>query len=375
MSASEVSVTPAQFLGFTTLGLSVLIHIVFVSITLGVGLVTAIYRWLAYKRSDPELEVFARSTFRIMIVSELFSGVWGTIITVFLAGFFPGLVALATNLLFTPIAISIVSIMIRIPSIAIFWYTWGRVSPSTHSIIGFIMALSGFGVPLGFRTLFSEITYPHAVAEFLAGTVPPAWYAYTSPIFWSLYLHTVFAVISTGGFVVASLMAYENNPRGVKIGLMFGVGFLFAQFFAGPLYWYSLHYYSSYIFNQVTFGSFMPALALKMVLIITLLTISVYSWTRVRSENIIPKPTVYLGFIAVAIVFLGELINDGSRYPYMVVAGGSGIPIAGFFNFYMEVPEPVVFVILGFLIFSIAVFMIAAYLALYKRFVAVRIES
>ncbi|MEM4043618.1 MAG: hypothetical protein QXU60_04340, partial [Sulfolobales archaeon] len=74
-------------------------------------------------------------------------------------------------------------------------------------------------------------------------------------------------------------------------------------------------------------------------------------------------------------VFLGELINDGSRYPYMAVAGGSGIPIAGFFNFYMEVPEPVVFVILGFLIFSIAVFMIAAYLALYKRFVAVRIES
>ena len=123
----DPSAVPSGVLaGLLTLQLSVAIHIVFVSTTLGVGIITALYRTLAVKRSDPFAEVFARRSFRIMIVSELFSGVWGTIITVILAGFFPGLVALATNVLFTPIAVSIASILIRIPSIAIFWYTWGE---------------------------------------------------------------------------------------------------------------------------------------------------------------------------------------------------------------------------------------------------------
>ncbi|MEZ0290058.1 MAG: cytochrome ubiquinol oxidase subunit I [Sulfolobales archaeon] len=374
MSSESVNISPAEFLGFASLGISVLIHIIFVSITLGVGVITAIYRWLAYKRSDPELEVFSRRVFRLMIVSELFSGVWGTIITVFLAGFFPGLVALATNLLFTPIAISVASIMIRIPSIAIFWYTWGKIRPEIHSVIGFIMAVSGFGVPLGFRTLFSEITYPHAVAEFLAGGSPSPLYAYTSPLYWALYAHTVFATISTGGFVVASLMSLENSLRGVRIGLLYGLVFLFAQFFAGPLYWYTLHYYSPYIFDQATFGALMPVLSLKMTLIIALLTLGIYALAKI-SSGVIHRNTLYLGFIAVSIVLLGELLNDASRYPYMVVAGDRGVPISAFFNFYMQVPDLIVYVILGFLVLAIAVFLVASYLAIYKRFVVESVEE
>jgi len=375
VSGGEVVVTPAQLLGFTVLGLAVLIHIIFVSITLGVGLITAVYRWLAYKRSDGELELFARKVFRLMIVSELFSGVWGTIITVVLVGFFPGLVALATNILFTPITIAIVSIMIRIPSIAIFWYTWGKISERAHSTIGFIMALSGFGVPLGFRTLFSELSYPHTISVFLAGNTPPLWYAYTSPLYWSLYAHTVFAVISTGGFVIASIMVLENNVRWVEIGLKYGILFLLAQLIAGPLYYLTIYSRSMYIFNNITFGPYAPLFTLKLILVLLLLALSLYSWFSVRRRKTIIGYTKYLGPIALPIVFLGEFINNAPRYPYIAVLGENGVPISAFFNFYMNIPASLVYVILGFLIFSIIVFTTAAYLALIRGFIVEKIES
>jgi cytochrome d ubiquinol oxidase subunit I len=364
----EVSVKPMEFLGFTGLGLSVLLHMIFVAITLGVGLVTAIYRHLAYKRSDPALEAFARRGLRVMIVTELFSGVWGTIITVFLAGFFPGLVALATNVLFTPLAIAIASIMIRIPSIAIFWYTWGRISPKIHSLIGWIMALSGFGIPLGFRTLFSEITYPYAVVTYLSeGSVNP-WRAYGSPLFWSLYLHTVFATISAGAFFPASVQSLVKDVRGVSIALKYGFVFLILQLLAGPLYWYTLHRDSPYIFNAVTFGYFSPFLILKMVLVVALIVLGLYSLAMINLRNEIYRYTRYIGLIALIVVFLGELLNDGSRYPYIVTLGERGLSLSAFFNLYMDVPASVVFVILGFLFIAIAVFLVSFYYAIVKRF-------
>ncbi len=371
----EISVRPVEFLGFTGLGLSVLLHMIFVAVTLGVGLVTAIYRYLAYKRSDPYLEAFARRGFRVMIVTELFSGVWGTIITVFLAGFFPGLVALATNVLFAPISIAIASILIRIPSIAIFWYTWGRVSPRTHSIIGWIMALSGFGVPLGFRSLFSETTYPHAVGMYLSqGSVDP-WAAYGSSLFWSLYLHTVFATISAGAFFLASVLSLIKDVRGVYISLKYGFIFLILQLFAGPLYWYTLHRDSPYIFNTVTFGNFSPYLIIKMVLVVTLIIIGLYSIATIRLRNEIFSYTKYVGLVALVIVFLGELINDGSRYPYIVTIGEGGLSLSAFFNLYMDIPLPVVYAILGFLFLAIAVFVITFYYAIVRRFLPEMPES
>ncbi|MEM1758299.1 MAG: hypothetical protein QXJ65_02790, partial [Acidilobaceae archaeon] len=62
-------------------------------------------------------------------------------------------------------------------------------------------------------------------------------------------------------------------------------------------------------------------------------------------------------------------------YPYIAVLGESGVPISAFFNFYMNIPASLVYVILGFLIFSIIVFTFAAYLALIRGFIVEEIES
>ncbi|MEZ0319892.1 MAG: cytochrome ubiquinol oxidase subunit I [Pyrobaculum sp.] len=356
------------FVGFVGLGLAVTLHVIFTAMTLGTGLIAAITRYSAYKNNDPWAEMLARKVFKVLIVSELFSGVWGTIITVFLAGFFTAITTLATNTLFVPISIAIASIMIRIPTIAISWYTWGKISPRTHSIIMFIMALSGFGVPFGFRAIFAEINYPYAVAYYLQSGQNPGWLAYENPLFWTLYLHTVAAVISTGGFVVASLMALENDAKAVRRGLWFGFGFLTAQLALGPLYWYSLRLYSPLLFRAVN-HEYAPLFAIKLAAVAALLVLG-YSALRQAKEGEVASYAKWLGPLALFTVALGEILNDGTRYPNLVLMGKQGLSVNLFANFYIDIPMPAVDVILAFLVLSIVVFTTAAYYALYKRFLA-----
>jgi cytochrome d ubiquinol oxidase subunit I len=358
----------AVFIGFVGLGLSVVLHVIFVSMTLGTGLLAALYRWKAYRQNDSWAELFARKVFKVLIVSELFSGVWGTIITVFLAGFFTALTTLATNTLFIPIAIAIAAIMIRIPAIAISWYTWGKIHPRTHSLVMWIMALSGFGVPFGFRAIFAEINNPTAVGYYLQTGLNPGWMPYANPLFWTLYLHTVAAVISVGGFVAASLTALEKDVRGVRAGLMLGFGFLISQLVFGPLYWYSLDLYSPLLFNAVntTYG---PLFGVKLVAVAALVVLGYMALKSARAGAIHPA-TKWLAPLALFTVVAGEVLNDGARYPDMVLAGDEGIPVALFANFYIDIPMPAVYVILAFLILSVVVFTMAAFYALYRRFLA-----
>jgi cytochrome d ubiquinol oxidase subunit I len=352
-------------LPFFILGFAVLLHVIFVSITIGTGWISASSRLLAYIRGDHELERISKDAFRIMVVFELFSGVWGTIITVILAGFFPALTALATNVLFVPLLIALISIMIRIPSIAAFWYTWGRIGPRAHSAIGMLMAVSGFAIPFGFRTLFSEINSPAAVAQFMASGAANPFAAYASAVFWILYLHTIFASLSVGGFVVAYLMSKEGYSRGMKIGYRYGLGFLVLQIPMGIAYWYLLGSSSQYIFETITFGSFMPIFASKLFIVLILLILGILGYTMGKVAF-----SKYAALLSLLAVLLGETMNDGSRYPFFVIIGKSGIPIGSFANFYIEIPLTAVYVILAFLIMSILVFLIALFYALFRRFLS-----
>ncbi|MFN4046500.1 MAG: cytochrome ubiquinol oxidase subunit I [Acidilobaceae archaeon] len=358
----------AVFIGFLGLGLSVTLHVLFVSITLGAGLISAWSRHMAYKTGDPWYEVFARRVFKILIVSELFSGVWGTIITVFLAGFFTALLTLATNTLFIPLAIAVTAIMIRIPAIAISWYTWGRISPRTHTIIMWIMALSGFGVPFGFRAVFAEINHPHAITYYLQTGQNPGFMPYANPLFWTLYLHTIAAVISVGGFIVASLATLDRDVRGAQLGVKVGLTLLIAQLILGPIYWLSLSRYSQLLFNAVN-STYAPLLGLKLATIALLLVLSYRAFKSLKT-GVITDNIKWLGPLALLAVALGEVLNDGSRYPNMVLLDSEGLPVTLFANFYIDIPLPLVYVILAFLVLSIVVFTTAAYYAIYKRFVA-----
>jgi cytochrome d ubiquinol oxidase subunit I len=368
-----------EFLGFTILGIAVIVHIIIVNITLGTGWISAMARFLAWSKHRAELEVMSRRVFKILIIHELFSGVWGTIITVILAGLFPTLMATATDIIFLPILIALSSILIRIPSIALFWYTWGKIRPGLHTALGFVMAVSGFGVPFGFRYIFAEITYPYALSMAMNGLVNAARTAvFFNPLYPWLLLHTWFGALSIGGFIVASFFAIRGNvnPKFAWIGLWHGALFLAVQGVLGPSYLVNLSNKAPLLYSNIlglagsTFNV-APIFALKLSLIAFLVVITVSVWRNIKQGcGIVPRSTLALGPLAIIVAMIGEFMNDGGRYPYLVLLGNSGLGPSEFMNVYVQIPWLAVLAVVGVLLAFAGVFMVTAYYALNKRFLS-----
>lgn len=369
----------SELLGFSILGISVIVHIIIVNITIGTGWISAMARFLAWVRNAPQLEIMSRRVFKILIIHELFSGVWGTIITVVLAGFFPTLTAVATDIIFYPILIALAAILVRIPAIALFWYTWGKVRPSVHTVLGFVMALSGFGVPLGFRYIFAQITYPEAIQVASQGLRELSRVVvFSNPVYFPLILHTWFGAMSIGGFIVASFFAIKGNVN-VKfawIGLWHGALFLTLQGFMGPWYLLTLSSKAPLLFNSIigVAGStinVLPVFAAKILVIgfLGILTVNVWRILK-RGDGRVPRYATALGPVAVLVAMLGEFMNDGGRYPFMVVAGQTGIRAGEFMNVYLELPLDTILTMVGTLVAFIGIFMATAYYALNRRFLA-----
>jgi cytochrome d ubiquinol oxidase subunit I len=368
-----------ELLAFTILGVVVIVHVILVNITLGTGWISAMARFLAWRRKSADLELMSRRVFKILIIHELFSGVWGTIITIVLAGFFPTLTAIATDIIFYPILLALTSILIRIPSIALFWYSWGKVKPGIHAALGFVMAVSGFGVPLGFRAIFAQINYPNAIELAAEGLRSAARVAvFFNPVYLPLLLHTWFGAMSIGGFIVASFFAIKRNVNSkfAWTGLWHGVLFLGVQGFVGPLYFVTVSNYVALIYNNLlglssaTFD-IEPVFAAKVTLVGLLVVVSALCWKRLRrGSGIVPKYALALGPLALLIAVCGEFMNDGGRFPYLVLTGESGIMPAEFINEYLAIPPLAVYVVVGILLLFVGLFMAVAYYALNRRFLA-----
>ena len=368
-----------EVLGFTILGIAIIVHIILVNITLGTGWISAMARYLAWHQHKPDLEVMSRKVFKILIIHELFSGVWGTIITVVLAGFFPTLMATATDIIFLPILIALTSILIRIPTIALFWYTWGKIRPGLHTLVGIVMAVSGFGVPFGFRYIFAELTYPYALVMAMQGMKDVARIAvFFNPLYPWLLLHTWFGALSIGGFLVASFFTIKGNVN-VKfawIGLWHGVLFLAVQGVLGPSYLFNLSFRAPLLYANIlgqagsTFD-IAPLFALKLSLITFLVLACVKVWRKIKRGNgVVPRYALALGPVAIIVAIIGEFMNDGGRYPYLVLLGNSGLEPSTFMNVYVQIPWTTFFAVVGVLLAFVGIFMVTTYYALNKRFLA-----
>ena len=373
------SMNDFAFLGFSVLGIAVVVHLIIVNITIGTGWISAVARFLGWRRNAPELEIMSRKVFKILVIHELFSGVWGTIITVVLAGFFPTLTAIATDIMFYPILLALSAIFVRIPSIALFWYTWGKLRPAIHSLLGFVMALSGFGIPLGFRYIFAELTHPFGLALALQGSRELARVAvFFNPLYLPLIFHTWFGAMSIGGFVVASFFAIKANVNAkfAWIGLWHGVLFLALQGLMGPTYLVTLSGMAPILFNNITGAAqsnfnMLPIFATKIVVIGLLLVVSAAAWSKIRrGAGQVPRYALTLGPVAVVVAMIGEFMNDGGRYPFMVLMGQTGISPEAFMNLYLEVPTGIAYAIVGTLLAFVALFMATAYYALNRRFLS-----
>ena len=363
----------SAFLSFVLLGFFLEVHLIFVNVIIGATVLTVVVRYLAYRRRDERLEALSRDMFRLMVATDLFAGVWATILTVFMAAAFPSMMAIFTKADFYPIAIALVGILASIPLIAAYWHLWGRIGPRTHSALGIPLAASVLLVPIGFRYLFAELDYP----QFASPGFKPI-DAFANPIYPPLIAHTIIGAIDVGAFVLAAVLAARRSPSidGVKISLGTGLALLMPQAVAGGWYFVTLERYAPYIAANVggpllgydpPSGLFYPAFYAAITLAIALGLVAIYAFYKAMRGEVVKPAVIGAGVLAEAVMVLMEYVNDGARYPYMFVTGSSGIPVSQLVNQLIQMPPAVIYVALGSVLFFTALFSVAFYYAVVRR--------
>ncbi|MEN2975042.1 MAG: cytochrome ubiquinol oxidase subunit I [Candidatus Caldarchaeales archaeon] len=362
-------------LPITILGLILLIHFTFVNINIGLGFYSLILRFISLRRV--EVTSSARKVFKFMVATEVFSGVYGTMITVVLAGFFPTLVNIAATILFIPLIISVVGILIRITSIAAYWYTWDRISPKIHVAIGVLVAFSGLMIPGGFRYIFALMDYPVGVLSLTPLSGDPI-QALSNPVYPPLLLHTWIGAISIGFLAAASSLWWSSRKNGEDLiwsryaGLI-GALLIIPQGIIGFWFWSVLSFHSRYLFNSIS-RSFLPVEKtsidvghsfLAMVLLgIVILVLGVLYYYQ-PSKRISYTMTI----LAIASMIFGEITHDIGRLPYMVIIDNGGLEANLFINRLIVIDPTLVMVGVGLIILMTAVFVSLLYRYLVKGFI------
>lgn len=334
--------TPISWMGFLLLGLTTLVHITFVNLVLGFSVMIPFTEFLSYRSNDEKLMGVAKRTFKYLILTDLVAGVWGTWITVALAGLWPTLTYIATTVLFVPITIALVGIFISIPSIAIYWYTWGKVSRGVHLFVGCLMGFGALLVPAGFRMIFAFIDDPIGLREALKGNL----YAiFGNPIYPVWVVWSWFGALAMSALVAAGTYAWRSigsaNGDGLKETTYFlklGIPFLVITAVLGAYFFFSLRTASPYIYAAITGNTivaqqnFLPLFVAYPVLVI-IAGCSAFGLFMLAKKGTLNRPLsiilVTAAFLTVPVV---EAVNDASRAPYMVTMGNAGLPANTFAN-------------------------------------------
>jgi hypothetical protein len=357
-------------------------HILGATLVLGFSWLAFGYELVGRRRNDRVYVDSSKAVLKAIVLIYATIGSLGTAITVELFALWPSFMKTLNVLLWWPFAFVAAVILSNFLMIAIYWYTFDKIRASLHLVAGFFMALTSSLIPFNFRTIIAFTNQPVGMTE---NAVDPA-LLYANPSLPPLYAHTVFASLSTAGFVVcaaAALGLYTKrgdtrvNTNLLRQGVLVGVGFLVPQALAGAWYLWTLGGNVPRMFAAITglstqysgIADGQPLLssifATKLVLVGYLFLVSV--WLRNADERPVLSKlqlagATTLGLVASAIILIGETMQEYSHLPYLII---DRFNVAEFLNVGFPLWAVGIFIV-GFGIF-IGVLLAVVYVAYIKK--------
>jgi cytochrome d ubiquinol oxidase subunit I len=338
-----IPITPVAWLSFLVLGFGLLIHISLVNLVLGFSVLVPATEYFAYRTANKTLSDFAMKLFRYLVLSDLVAGVFGTWIAVTLAILWPTLTYIFTVPLFVPVTIAIFGVFISIPAIAIYYYTWDRLSSRFHLLIGAFMALGALMVPTGFRLLFAFLNNPIGLEAALSGNL---YAVFANPMYLPLLLHTWFGGLTMSCLLAGGFYALRSGQTNLAVSsylLRIGLVLLAVQSLLGVSYFLSIGEHSPYLLAAITGNTasaqynFWPLFVVFLLAISILWASSLTLFLRIRKK----QKSLILSLIVMSSAFLGvplgESLNDASRMPFMLIQGTGGVPMDQFANLLVPV--------------------------------------
>ena len=318
-------------------------HIALVNLAITLGILTPYLRWRSIKENDKGLEKTARELMRLLAATYALGGVFGTAYTVFLLSFYPNFIGLAGNIALAPFAIAILSIALNFFTIVAFYYGWDRWSPSTHMLIGVLMAITFLLIPLGFRSVFAFLNTPQGL--YFDNGVPrlDLVKALGNPTLWPLYFKSIVGALTAGTFALAAGYAYryvrtsdEEEKRLSQLFVSKTIPYvllgLVLMVFLGLWYILSLQNVE-YKFNNIlgrlgwtvgngTISHDMSWLFIfKMILVAIQFIAVVIVYRSIKKgviNNSIANWMIIGGALALFTIVIGDYLNAFSQYPYFI---------------------------------------------------------
>jgi cytochrome bd-type quinol oxidase subunit 1 len=359
-------------------------HILGASLVLGFSWFAFAFELIGRRRNDQVFVDSSRAVSRAIVLIYATIGSLGTAITVELFTLWPSFTKTLSVLLWWPFTFVAAMILSNFLLIAIYWYTFDRIRASLHLTVGFFMALTSSLIPFNFRTIIAFTNEPVGLAS--GGNAVETVRLYANPSLLPLYAHTLFASLSTAGFVVcaaAALGIYARrgdarvNTNLFRQGVLAGVASLVPQALAGAWYLWTLGGNVPRMFATIT-GLFtrysgiadaqllLPNIfATKLVLVGCLFLAGM--WLRNAGERQVLSRLVIIvataeGLLAPSVILIGETMQEYSHLPYLIIDHSK---VADFLNAAFPLSTIGIFIV-GFAIF-IGILLVVLYVAYVKE--------
>jgi len=205
-------------------------------------------------RRDGRYNDAVKGIARYLIAIYAVGGVFGTVITVFLAGMLPVFTNLAGILLWPVWATAIAfGVAVALPLIGYWYRTLGSWSPGRHVALGFLTAGFTTVIPMMFRLVFAVVNYPAGVdvvkdPSSLVGfdlVVHNYWSLFSNPTYPPLILATLLGAVAFANALIAFVYGYRGvRPEAASISRRIALSFGAASALSGVWYLVELYYYA-----------------------------------------------------------------------------------------------------------------------------------
>lgn len=322
------------------------VHLPLVYTVLGLTWLLPTLELIGLRKNDDRYFDIAKSLSRYLIFTYAIGGVFGTIVTVFLAGLLPVFTNAAGVLLWPVWGVAIVfGVAISLPLIGFYYRSFGRMDDAKHIALGYGLAVVTSVIPAMFRLVFAFINYPmgvtakpdpNSIVGFDLGV--DLWQALGNPTYPPLLIATLAGAIAFTAVLISAVYTWRyaktkdehykiGKEFGAKVGLIFGVIYVLASVW----YLYEVYQYSPTMAWSI-FGSppsylpaqlqpvYQPTLNLSWLFYLDVIlgvVVLAFLATALRSAN---AGLAMAAFVAVIALMDGaEILNGLAHLPYAIV--------------------------------------------------------
>lgn len=322
------------------------VHLPLVHTVLGLTWLLPTLELIGLRKNDERYFEIAKGLSRYLIFIYAIGGVFGTIITVFLAGLMPVFTNAAGVLLWPVWGVAIAfGVAISLPLIGFYYRSFGKIDERSHIALGYGLAVATSVIPAMFRLVFAFINYPlgvtakpdpNSIVGFDLGI--DLWQALGNPTYPPLLLATLAGAIAFTAVLISAIYTWryaktkaDHYKLGkdffAKVGLIFGVIYVFASVW----YLYEVYQYSPTVAWSI-FGSppsylpaqlqpvYQPTLNLNWLFYLNIVLgviVLAFLISALRSVNV---PLAVIAFLAVIALMIGaEVMNGLAHLPYAIV--------------------------------------------------------